>query len=135
MITCKSFKVFIAASALCLAQLWLTPAFAGQWVSGYVSAVADYTAYAPTRGLMIKLTNMTWGVSDDALADGSTICTEAFRAAVGNQGVDENIKNRLYSMLLTALSSRQKVWLFVNKTNGNTPMCAVQIGSIGNTLP
>jgi hypothetical protein len=104
-----------------------------QWVGGNVSVISDYSAYDGGFGVLITLTNKISQPNGDGLADALTLCTDRFRLQVGNQGIDENSKNRIFSLLLSAKMAQQKVWLYVNKANGNPPYCAVQIAAIGDT--
>lgn len=117
---------FVLASFL----FFLPPvAQANQWVYGQVERVDDYGSY--NNGfyeVLIKLKNQEWR----GVGDGATNCTERFRVKIGEQGITDKGKDRLFSLMLTAYMGGKQVGLFVDPTSG--PYCLVQIGSIGDDL-
>lgn len=111
-----------------LAMLFFsTPASAGQWVYGTVDIVEDYAGYAGgTLGVLVTLQDKVWGGGDSS--NGATACTERFSIVAGQQGVDEHSKDRMFSILLTAAATRERVSLFVDTAG---PYCKVIIASYG----
>ena len=103
-------------------------AHANDWVYGNVEFVDEYSSYGTGAGeyqVMVSLKNKVWTVPAHA-----SLCTERFRIVLGMEGMTEPVKNRLFSMLLTAYVTGARVRLFYNVTTA--PHCAVQLGSIGD---
>lgn len=101
---------------------------ANDWVYGNVAIVEDYSSYGTGSGeyqILVSLTNKTW--SNPAHA---SVCTERFRIVNGIEGMTEDVKKRLFAMLLTAYVTGARVRLFYN--SAHAPYCAVQLGSIGD---
>jgi hypothetical protein len=102
-------------------------AAANDWVYGNVQLIDDYSNYAGCNGnceVLITLSNKVWTVPAHASS-----CTERFRIVVGLEGMTEEVKKRLFAMMLAAYTTGAKVRLFYNPATG--PFCAVQLGSIG----
>jgi hypothetical protein len=96
------FNIAIAAIAGLLA---VAPAQANQWVSGKVWVLSDSGSYGGgAYGILVTLSDRVWAHGDTS--NGPTNCTERFRIVNELQGVDENIKNRLWSLLLSAKISQ-----------------------------
>jgi len=112
-----------------LVVILLMPSYvsANQWVYGSVQTIEEYGAYGGGYyQVLIQLVNREW-VGGGA---GPTNCGGRFSVQVGQQGVTEEIKNRIFSMMLTAYTASKKVGLFVDENSG--PNCLVQIGRIGD---
>jgi hypothetical protein len=122
-------KILTLAIA-CIIQMWSIPAFANQWVTGTVSQIEEYGGFNNgSFGIRVFIGNAAWVVIAGGSTNGPANCT-SFRIVVGAQGVDENIKNRMYSMLLTAYTSHNPVSLYV-ETDTSGPYCYVAITSTG----
>lgn len=114
-------------AALGLTAFWTPSAYAADWVSGKVSVLSDYTAYSAWYGALVTLVDQSW--VSGAGGGGPANCTQRFRIVIP----DENVKNRLYSTLLSAKLSQQKVWLNVDTVAGQSGYCTIQIVAIGET--
>ena len=107
------------------------PASAGQWVYGTVDVVEDYGGYdGGAWGVLITLTNPVWGAGDGGPA-GATQCYGRFSIVAGQQGLNEHMVDRMFSILLTAAATHEPVALFVDTSVG--PNCKVIIASYGRT--
>ncbi len=113
-----------------LGFLYLSSASAAnQWVYGKVDVLEDYGSYSSgSFQVLITLVEKQWGSGSPQ--DGEANCTQRFRVMAGEEGVDENIKNRIFSMMLSAHMGDKNVGLYVNTSTG--PRCKVQIGRISN---
>lgn len=110
------------------------PAWSNEWVIGEVSIVEDYTAYDPSSGILVTLTNKSYYAPSSPVA---TVCTQRFRVVVGIEGVTADLARNMYALLLAARTSGQRVRLFVDPdaqyTNtGGDGYCAVQIAGMGD---
>lgn len=113
-----------------LAILMPLPANAQQWVNGYVQMVEDYGGFqSGAQGILVTLTDMAWGAAPSGETSGATNCWQRFHINAGIQGVNENMKDRMFSMLITATTTKRRVGLFVYPATG--PYCEVQIVSYG----
>jgi len=100
---------------------------ANQWVFGQVQMLEDYGSYSNGfYEVLIKLKDQRWS----GTGDGGANCTERFRVKIGEQGITENEKDRIFSLMLSAYMGGKNVGLFVDTTSG--PNCLVQIGRIGD---
>ena len=101
-------------------------ASSNEWVTGKVKVLEDYGSYGNSEyQVLITLSDQVWGGSGKK----STICTDRFRLATGKQGVTEEIKSRIYSMMLAAHMADKTIGLYIDEANG--PICNIQIGRIG----
>ena len=126
-------KITRFACVLTIGSFVSTPAFANQWVSGDFFTLTEWGGqYSGIYGFSIELNNKAWG--GGSTSNGGTACTGAFRVVVGTQGVTEEIKNRIWSAVLTAQASGQKLLLYVD-TGTTAPNCAVQSLRLGGPLP
>lgn len=115
-------KVFLLVGLLTLCQF----AQANNWVYGKVKVLDEYAGYGDGNfQVLVTLSEKEWINTPT----GNSICTERFSLQTGAQGLTEEAKNRIFSMLLAAHMSDQKVGLFVNL---NGPYCKIQIGRIGD---
>jgi hypothetical protein len=115
-------------AALCLGLCFASAAPANDWVYGTVQIVDEYSSYGTGAGeyqVMVTLANKVWTVPAHA-----SICTDRFRIVIGLEGMTEEVKKRMFAMLLTAYTTGSKVRLFYNPATG--PYCAVQLASIGD---
>lgn len=118
-------KVWVAFALVGLAST----ASANEWVIGNVSIVEDYRAYDGNHGLLITLANKSYYGSGTA----QTVCTERFRVVVGQEGVTADLQKVIFTTVLAARASGDKVRLFMNPSNVYANgYCAVQIASIGD---
>lgn len=102
---------------------------ANQWVFGEVESLDDYGSYGNgIYQVLIGLKNMQWGAG----GDGVTNCTKRFRVKLGEQGITENEKGRIFSLMLSAYMAGKTVGLYVDPASG--PYCLVQIGRLGNAF-
>lgn len=100
---------------------------ANQWVYGKVQRLEEYGAYGGSAyQVLITLIDIQW-VGAGA---GAANCGGRFSVQTGQQGVTSEIKNRIFSMMLTANTTNGKVGLFVDENSG--PNCLVQVGRIGS---
>ncbi len=106
---------------------WDAPTKANDWVTGEVATVADYTGHG-IGGVVIVLTNQAWPYSSIGCTD------KRFSIRLGEQGVNEETKNRMWSALLTAAAAGRRVALYVDAST-TTLFCPVQIVSFGTILP
>ena len=105
-------------------------AWSKEWVIGDVSIVEDYTAYDPSYGILVALTNKSYYVPSTPVA---TVCTQRFRVVVGVDGVTPDLAKNIYALLLMARATGQRVRLFVDPDATYAgEYCAVQIASIGD---
>lgn len=120
--------LFLAAAG---AGVLSSNAVAGhQWVWGQVQWVEDFGGYqGGLYGVRIRLKDQVWNITQGQAQDGEQNCTSEFRVRVGVQGVTEEIKMRIFSLMLTGYSMGSKVGLFVDTSTG--PYCEVQIGRMG----
>lgn len=103
-------------------------ASANQWVSGKVNRLEEYGSFGGGNyQVLISLDEQLW---DSSGTEGPTNCTISFSVTIGAQGVDEEIKDRIFSLALSAYMADKRLSLYVNTSTG--PYCKVQIGSIGS---
>lgn len=122
----KTLRLF-GFALLCAAFLG-SPARANQWVTGYVSVLEDYGSYDNGAfGVLVTLTDKVWANPSGGSPNGATTCANSFAIVVGKAGVDENIKNRMFSILLSAGTARKKVKLWLDTSES---YCKVAIASI-----
>jgi hypothetical protein len=115
---------------MCIIQMWSMPAFANQWITGTVNLLEDYGgANSGTIGILAGLGNKNWLTGDTS--NGPTNCQSLFRIVVGFQNIDENSKNRMFSMLLTAYTTHSPISLFVD-TSTSSNFCYVQMVAEGS---
>jgi len=99
---------------------------ADQWVFGNVQTLEDYANYGGGYyEVLIKLKDQYWG----GAGNGATNCTKRFRLKIGPNGITENEKDRIFSLMLSAYMGNKPVVLFVDTSSG--PNCIVLIGRIG----
>ncbi len=97
-----------------------------QWVTGTVETLEDYGGHANEAfGVLIKIKDQTWHNS----GDGEVTCTSRFRVVNGQLGMTEQVKNRIFSLMLSSYMAGMPVGLYVDGSNG--PYCYVQIGRVG----
>ena len=121
----RDLRIRFVALATAFTAIFSPPAHANEWVGGKVSVLSDYTSYGSSFGVLVRLVDQEHGPTSAAA------CTERYRIAVGLANVDENVKNRFFSLLLSAKLAQQKVWLYVDTSAGQNGHCAVQIVAIG----
>ena len=122
----RSLKSLLKAMAVTIVLGATEASWGNQWVVGNVGTVSDYTGHA-NGGLLVVLTNQSWPYSSASCID------QRFSIKIGEQGVSEETKNRMWSALLTAAATGRSVGLFVD--TASTPFCQVQIVSAGSILP
>jgi hypothetical protein len=113
---------------LALAGVASRSALANDWVYGNVSVIDDYSSYGTGAGdfqLLITLTNKNFSVPAHA-----SQCTDRFRAVIGMEGMTEEVKKRVFAMMLTAYVTGARVRLFYNVSGA--PHCTIQLASIGD---
>jgi len=111
--------------AFCL--MLSSTASANQWVYGKVKMLEDYGAFQNSKfEVLITLKEKRW-IGDK---EGKTNCTHRFKIKVGQQGITEDSKNRMFSMMLSAYIADKNVGLYVDENSG--PYCSVEIGRIGD---
>lgn len=122
----------IVLVSLLFVVIFVPTTYANQWVAGNVRSISDYGSYG-NEGyqILITLTNQTWHNGDTS--DGEANCIGNFRLMNGKEGVTEEIKNRIFTLMLSAYLAGKKVNLYVNTTTG--PGCIVQIGKIDTFWP
>jgi hypothetical protein len=118
----NSTRVKCAAIAALLVLSW--KADANEWVYGDVTIVEDYSNYGDYQ-VLVTLTNKVFTVASHA-----SVCTDRFRAVVGLEGMTEEVKKRVFAMMLTAYVTKTRVRLFYSTTGA--PNCTIQIASIGD---
>ena len=103
-----------------------------QWVTGDIERIQEYGAYSNSQyHVLISLKNMTW--TDPQNGNGDENCIQRFRIKDGAEGVDSDIKNRMFSMLLSAYMAGKQVSLYVN--TDTAPYCNVIVTGVGDKLP
>jgi len=105
----------------------ITPVFSMEWVFGRVSKVEDYGSYDNGNfQVLITLQNKSWPNN----GTGATNCTHRFRVKTGVHGVTEKIKDRIFTLMLSAHLTERRAGLYIDPNSG--PYCTVQIGRIGD---
>lgn len=109
--------------------LGVHPALATQWVTGTVSNLQECGATGCNGyGVILTLSNMTW--LSGTTTNGPTACTSAFKITTGVLGVDENSKNRMFSILLAGYSQHNPVSILADTSvSGN--FCSIQAVGVG----
>jgi len=111
--------------------LSMSSVHANTWVYGKVVTLEDYGSYGNGYyQVLVTLKEERWPGSNESNA--SQVCTGRFRVVVGEQGITENEKDRIFSMLLSAYMADKSVGLYVNYDAGS--YCAVQIAKIGDNF-
>ena len=122
-------KNILVAATVSLFLISFNANAAFEWVSGDVSIVADYGGYSSANyQVLIELAD----VKNQQGNAYTGACTSPFRVKVNVNGVTEEIKNRIFSLTLSAHIANKPISLYVD--NSNAPYCTVQIGRIGRLL-
>ncbi|TVZ37410.1 hypothetical protein P886_1751 [Alteromonadaceae bacterium 2753L.S.0a.02] len=112
-----------------IAILFPLTSYANQWVFGKVQIVEEYGQYGANQyQVLLTLTDQIW--TSGSSSNGATNCTDRFRIMTGEEGVTEEIKNRMYTMMLAAYMSNKKIGLYMNTEKG--PGCTVQVTRVGD---
>jgi len=108
--------------------LLLIPTFCfaqNAWVYGEVDLLEEYgSVQNGAYEVLISLSNKSWpngGLSE---------CVGQFRLKNGVQGVTEEIKQRIFSIALSANMASKPIGLFVNSPGG--AVCNIQAARVGN---
>jgi hypothetical protein len=100
---------------------------ANQWVKGDIVKLQEYGAYSNGQyQFLIELKDRSW----PGAGDGSSVCTGRFRIMDGAEGVTNEIKSRMVSMLIASYMANKKVALFVNTSSA--PYCNVIVTGMGD---
>lgn len=114
--------------ALLSMSLWSANVIAAQeWIYGDVTAVEDFAAWGNgSYQVLITMSNMK---AQGGGAYSGPCNSGIFKVVLGQNGIDSESKNRIFSLALSSYVATKPFGLYVENTTPDT--CSVIIGRIG----